>query len=159
MLPDTGKGRTFYKEQGIIQMTVKKTQKVKQSTDKSIDLYVKAVLEKKAADIVVLDVRGLTSVADFFIVCSGRSNRQVAAIADFVERYLKKRGIKLLSVEGKNEGLWVLLDYGDVIIHVFYETVRKFYDLEGLWSDAKRIVTDGIMEKTNNIKESEVYVE
>ena len=140
-------------------MTVKKTQKAKQSTDKSIDLYVKAVLEKKAADIVVLDVRGLSSVADFFIVCTGRSNRQVAAIADSVERYLKKTGIKPLSVEGKNEGLWVLLDYGDVIIHVFYETVRKFYDLEGLWSDAKRIVTDGMMEKVNNIKESEVYVE
>jgi len=140
-------------------MTVKKTQKAKHGTDKSIDLYVKAVLGKKAADIVVLDVRGLTSVADFFIVCSGRSNRQVAAIADFIEQYLKKTGIKPMSVEGKNEGLWVLLDYGDVIIHVFYETVRKFYDLEGLWSDAKRIVTDGMMEKANNIKESEVYVE
>jgi len=140
-------------------MTVKKTQKAKQSTDKSIDLYVKAVFEKKAADIVVLDVRGLTSVADFFIVCSGRSNRQVAAIADSVERYLKKTGIKPLSVEGKNEGLWVLLDYGDIIIHVFYETVRKFYDLEGLWSDAKRITTDSMMEKANKIKESEVYVE
>lgn len=159
MLSGAGKGRTFYKEQGIIQMTVKKAQKKKQDTDKSIDLYIKAVLGKKAADAVVLDVRGLTSVADFFIICSGRSNRQVAAIADFVERDLKKRGIKPLSVEGKNEGLWVLLDYGDVIIHVFYETVRKFYDLEGLWSDAKRIATDSIMEKANNIEGSEVYVE
>lgn len=140
-------------------MTVKKTQKAKQGTDKSLDLYIKAVLEKKAADVVALDVRGLTSVADFFIICSGRSNRQVAAIANFVERYLKKTGIKPLSVEGKNEGLWVLLDYGDVIIHVFYETVRKFYDLEGLWSDAKRIVTDSMTEKANNIEESEVYVE
>ena len=140
-------------------MTVKKTRKAKQGTDKSLDLYIKAVLEKKAADIVALDVRGLTSVADFFIICSGRSNRQVAAIANFVERYLKKTGIKPLSVEGKNEGLWVLLDYGDVIIHVFYETVRKFYDLEGLWSDAKRITTDSMTEKANNIKESEVYVE
>ena len=159
MLSGAGKGRTFYTEQGIIQMTVKKTRKAKQGTDKSLDLYVKAVLGKKAADVVALDVRGLTSVADFFIICSGRSNRQVAAIADFVERYLKKTGIKPLSVEGKNEGLWVLLDYGDVIIHVFYETVRKFYDLEGLWSDAKRIMTDSMMEKANNIKESEVYVE
>ena len=140
-------------------MTVKKTRKAKQGTDKSLDLYVKAVLGKKAADVVALDVRGLTSVADFFIICSGRSNRQVAAIADFVERYLKKTGIKPLCVEGKNEGLWILLDYGDVIIHVFYETVRKFYDLEGLWSDAKRIMTDSMMEKANNIKESEVYVE
>ncbi|RPH50173.1 MAG: ribosome silencing factor [Desulfobacteraceae bacterium] len=140
-------------------MTVKKTQKAEQDTDKSIELYVNAVLGKKALNIVALDVRGLTSVADFFIVCSGRSNRQVAAIADFVERTLKKAGIKPLSVEGKNEGLWVLLDYGDVIIHVFYETVRKFYDLEGLWSDAKRVVTDSMTEKTNNIGESEIYVE
>lgn len=140
-------------------MTVKKTRKAKQGTDKSLDLYIKAVLEKKAADVVALDVRSLTSVADFFIICSGRSNRQVAAIADFVERYLKKTGIKPLSVEGKNEGLWVLLDYGDVIIHVFYETVRKFYDLEGLWSDAKRITTDSMMEKASHIEESEVYVE
>lgn len=159
MLPGAGKGRTFYKEQEIIQMTVKKTQKAKEGTDKSLDLYIKAVLEKKAADIVALDVRGLTSVADFFIVCSGRSNRQVAAIAGSVERYLKKKGIKPLSVEGKNEGLWVLLDYGDVIIHVFYETVRKFYDLEGLWSDAKRITTYSMTEKASHIEESEVYVE
>lgn len=140
-------------------MTVKKTRKPKQDADNSIDLYVKAVLEKKAADIVTLDMRGLTSVADFFIICSGRSNRQVAAIADYVERFMKKNGVKPLSVEGKTEGLWVLLDYGDVIIHVFYETVRKFYDLEGLWSDAKRIVTDNMAEKANNIEESEVYVE
>ncbi|MDQ1330506.1 MAG: ribosome-associated protein, partial [Thermodesulfobacteriota bacterium] len=105
-------------------MTVKKIQKAKQVTDKSIDLYVDAVLGKKAENILVLDMRGLTSVADFFIVCSGRSNRQVAAIADHVERNLKKKGMKPLSVEGKNEGLWVLLDYGDVIIHVFYEEVR-----------------------------------
>jgi len=140
-------------------MTIKKTQKAKNDTDMTIDLYVNAILGKKAANIVVLDVRGLTSVADFFIVCSARSNRQVAAIADHIERYLKNAGMKPLSVEGKTEGLWVLLDYGDVIIHVFYETVRNFYDLEGLWSDAKRITTGSMIEKTNNIEESEVYVE
>lgn len=140
-------------------MTVKKTQEAKGDTNRSIDIYVSAVLGKKAEKVIALDVRGLTSVADFFIVCSGRSNRQVSAIADFVERYLKKKGIKPLSVEGKNEGLWVLLDYGDVIIHVFYESVRKFYDLEGLWSDAKRITTESMTEKTNNIEESEIYVE
>lgn len=140
-------------------MTLKKSNQAMQDLDQRIDLYVKAVLEKKAADVVVLDVRGLTSVADIFIICSGLSNRQATAIADHVERYLKKRGLKPLSVEGKNEGLWVLLDYGDVIIHVFYESVRKFYDLEGLWSDAKRIMTDGMTKKTNNIGGSEVYVE
>ncbi len=101
--------------------------------------YVKAVMGKKATDIVVLDVRGLTSIADFFIICSGSSNRQVMAIAEFIQIYLKKHGIKPLSVEGVKEGRWILLDYGHVVIHVFYEPLRSFYDLEGLWTDAKRI--------------------
>jgi len=101
--------------------------------------YVKAVTGKKAIDPVVLDVRGLTSIADFFIICSGSSNRQVMAIAEFIQIYLKKHGIKPLGIEGIKEGHWILLDYGDVIIHVFYEPLRSFYDLEGLWTDAKRV--------------------
>jgi ribosome-associated protein len=159
MFPDTGKSRIVYKEQRIIPMTVEKTKEAKQDAVKSVDLYVDAVLLKKAANVAALDVRGLTSVADFFIMCSGRSARQVVAIADNAERYLKKKGLKPLSVEGKNEGQWVLLDYGDVIIHVFYETVRKFYDLEGLWSDAKLITTQVMKSGKNNIGETEVYVE
>ena len=107
--------------------------------DHSLDLYVKAVLAKKAIGLVVLDVRELTSVADVFIICSGRSNRQVMAIAEYIQVDLKKHGIKPLSVEGKKEGHWVLLDYGHVIIHVFYEPVRNFYDLEGLWIEAPRV--------------------
>ncbi|MCP4367244.1 MAG: ribosome silencing factor [Deltaproteobacteria bacterium] len=119
----------------------------------SLDLYVKAALGRKALGLVVLDVRELTSVADAFIICSGRSNRQVTAIAEFIITELKKAGIKPLSVEGKKEGHWVLLDYGHVIIHVFYESVRNFYDLEGLWVDAKRIKTKSLIEAT---KEEEV---
>lgn len=114
-----------------------------------LDIYVQAVLERKAEDILVLNMRKLTSVADAFIICSGRSNRQVTAIADSVEKALKKQGIRLLSVEGKTEGHWVLMDYGDVIIHIFYETVREFYDLEGLWRDAERVVTPSM----ENMKE------
>ncbi|MFO7666470.1 MAG: ribosome silencing factor [Desulfobacterales bacterium] len=140
-------------------MTLKKPNQEMQDLDKRIDLYVKAVSGKKAANIVVLDVRGLTSVADMFIICSALSNRQATAICDFVERYLKSFGIKPLSIEGKNEGLWVLLDYGEVVIHVFCETVRKFYDLEGLWSDAKQITTKSMIEKTKKIGALEVYVE
>lgn len=102
--------------------------------------YVKAVLAMKALDVVVLDVRALTSFADTFIICSGRSHRQVSAIAEFIEHHLKKQGVNPLGVEGLREGHWVLMDYGDVVIHVFYEPVRIFYDLEGLWSDARRIV-------------------
>lgn len=115
------------------------TKKPGTSLDPTIDLYINAVMAKKAIDPVVLDVRELTSVSDIFIICSGRSNRQVSAIAEHIQVTLKKHAIKALSVEGKKEGHWVLLDYGHVIIHVFYEPVRAFYDLEGLWIDAKRI--------------------
>lgn len=107
--------------------------------DASLDVFFKAVLGKKAVNVVALDVHELTSIADVFIICSGRSNRQVSAIADHVVRELRKQKIKPLSVEGSAEGQWVLIDYGYVIIHVFFESVRQFYDLEGLWSDARRI--------------------
>jgi ribosome-associated protein len=111
----------------------------------SLDLYVKAALGKKAFGIVVLDVRQLTSIADAFIICSGRSNRQVTAIAEYIQVSLKKKGVTPLSVEGKREGHWVLLDYGHVIIHIFYEPVREFYDLEGLWIDAEKIQTENLV--------------
>jgi ribosome-associated protein len=113
--------------------------------DPSLDYYVKAALGRKAFDLVILDVKNLTSIADVFIICSGRSNRQVAAIAALIQVELKKHGIRPLSVEGKKEGHWVLLDYGHVIMHVFYEPVRSFYDLEGLWIDAKRIKTPSLI--------------
>ena len=108
--------------------------------DPSLDLYIKAVLGKKALNVVALDVSELTSFADVFIICSGRSNRQVSAIAEFIQSDLKKQKIRPLSVEGTKDGHWVLMDYGYVIVHVFYEPVREFYDLEGLWVDARRIM-------------------
>jgi len=107
--------------------------------DASLEVFFKAVLGKKAVNVVALDVRELTSIADVFIICSGRANRQVSAIADHIVRELRKQKIKPLSVEGAAEGQWVLIDYGYVVIHVFFESVRQFYDLEGLWSDARRI--------------------
>ena len=116
--------------------------------DPPLDLYVKSALGKKALGLVILDVRELTSVADVFIICSGRSNRQVRAIAEHIQTNLKKHHIRPLSMEGKTEGHWVLLDYGHVVIHVFYEPIRNFYDLEGLWVDAKRIKTDSLDELT-----------
>jgi ribosome-associated protein len=109
-----------------------------------LDIYVQAALEKKAEGLVVLDVRGLTSIADAFVICSGRSNRQVSAIADHIERFLKNKGVRPLGVEGKGAGHWVLMDYGHVIIHVFYSETRSFYDLEGLWVDAKKIRTESM---------------
>ena len=121
--------------------------------DPSIEPYVKAALGKKASGLVILDVRELTSIADTFIICSGRSNRQVTAIAEYIQTSLKKQGIKPLSVEGKREGHWALLDYGHVIIHIFYEPVRDFYDLEGLWIDAEKIeATSLIGSEEENLK-------
>ena len=117
-----------------------------------LDVYVSAVLTKKALDLVVLDVRNLTSVADAFIICSGQSNRQVMAIAESVQKELKKQKILPLSVEGAGEGHWVLLDYGHVIIHVFYEPVRGFYDLEGLWIDAKRVNTRSMNTRKSSVQ-------
>ncbi len=117
----------------------------------ALDLYIKAASARKALNMVVLDVAELTSIADVFIICSGRSNRQVNAIADSIIVNLKKHKIKPLSVEGTGEGHWVLLDYGHVVIHVFYEPVREFFDLEGLWIDAKRITTPS-MKKSQTSK-------
>lgn len=121
-----------------------------------LDVYVRAVLARKALDLVVLDVRNLTSVADAFLICSGQSNRQVMAITETIQKELKKHKILPLSVEGASEGHWVLLDYGHVIIHVFYEPVRGFYDLEGLWMDAKRVRTESMRSQQVSAQRSEV---
>ena len=112
--------------------------------DPPLDLYITAILGRKALNVVALDVAEMTSYADVFIFCSGRSNRQVIAIAENIKSNLKQHKIKPINVEGTKDGHWVLLDYGHVIIHVFYEPVREFYDLEGLWVDAKRIITPSL---------------
>ncbi len=111
-----------------------------------LDTYVRAVLGKKAERVVILGVNELTSLADAFIICSGKSNRQVMAIAEHVKTALKKQDRQALRIEGLKDGHWVLMDYGDVIIHIFYEPVRSFYDLEGLWADAPRLETPALEE-------------
>ena len=98
-----------------------------------------AVVEKKATDVVILDVRGMASYADYLVLASGESERQVAAMADGVSQVLKPRGVRPVSTEGQEGGSWVLLDYADVVAHFFQEDSRTFYDLEGLWADAKRV--------------------
>jgi ribosome-associated protein len=102
-------------------------------------LCLKAALEKKAQDPVLLEMRGISSFTYYFLLCSGRSDRQVQAIAQGIEEELKKKGIRPLGQEGAVEGRWVLMDYEDVVVHIFLDPVRKFYDLEGLWIDAPRI--------------------
>ncbi|QTA79625.1 Ribosomal silencing factor [Desulfonema limicola] len=123
--------------------------------DPSLDFYVKAIYGKKAYDVVAIDVQGLTSVADIFIVCSGSSNRQVSAIAEHIQKELKNYKIKPLSIEGIKEGHWVLLDYGHIIIHVFYDTVRSFYNIESLWADAPRIKTPAMIEHEQSLPDNE----
>ena len=102
-------------------------------------LCARTLLDRKAVDLVILEVKDLSSFTDYFLICSGHSDRQVQALASHVEEKLGREGIHPLGVEGKREGRWALLDYGEVIIHVFYEPVREFYDLERLWSEAPRI--------------------
>jgi len=96
-------------------------------------------LEKKAYDLVLLEVRDVTSIADYFIICSGRSDRQVQSIARGLDENIGNMGVSPLSIEGLTRGQWVLLDFSDVIVHVFYQLVREFYDLEGLWAHAPRV--------------------
>jgi ribosome-associated protein len=120
-----------------------------------LDIYVKSALGKKARDPVLLDVRHLTSLADAFLICHGTSNRQVSAIAEHIQRDLRDQGIKALSVDGMIEGHWVLMDYGHIIIHVFFESTRSFYNLEGLWSDARRIQTASLQNETDYPQDNE----
>ena len=120
-----------------------------QLNDAELDIYVKAALGRKARELIFLDVSELTSLADAFLICHGTSNRQVTAIAEHIQLELKKQGIAALSVDGLKEGHWVLMDYGDVVIHVFFEETRKFYHLEGLWSDAPRIHTESMEQQAD----------
>jgi len=100
---------------------------------------VEAAEAKQAKDIKVLDLREITTFADFFVVCSGANARQIQAIADEIETDLKKLGEYPLSVEGYQNAEWVLVDYGDYLIHIFTEKARQYYDLERLWRDAKTV--------------------
>lgn len=115
----------------------------KNQTDPLLELFFEASAKRKGERVVALDLRGSSSVADYFLVMSGRSNRQVSAIAQAIEDFLRDRKIRPLGVEGMKEGQWVLMDYGDVVVHIFHDPVRSFYDIEGLWADAKRIQPPG----------------
>jgi ribosome-associated protein len=101
-----------------------------------------AALKKKAVDLLVLDLSGLTVIADYFVICTGESTTQVKALAESVEKECAVKGVRLLGMEGLDYGHWVLLDYGDVIVHVFERETREYYGLEKLWMDAKTLEID-----------------
>lgn len=96
----------------------------------------RASSDKKALDIVTIDMRKMPGVCDYFVIASGTSTTQVRAIADHIARQLREKGERIRHSEGEREGLWVLLDCGDVVSHVFLDRTRRFYDLERLWADA-----------------------
>ncbi|MBI3600633.1 MAG: ribosome silencing factor [Nitrospinae bacterium] len=117
--------------------------------DKTILIYNTSV-DKKAIDIAALDIKEYSSIADIFFICSGTSFRQVQAIADAVEDELLKKGVKCHHIEGYKAGRWILMDYNDLILHIFHEETRKFYNLERLWGDAPAITFDGVEGKTKD---------
>ena len=99
----------------------------------------RAAIEKKAEHVKLLDLTELSGFTDYFLICSGTSDRQVQAIAAGVQDAMETAGFSLLSVEGYSEGRWVLMDFGDVVVHVFLDALRDYYDLESLWQDAPRV--------------------
>jgi ribosome-associated protein len=98
-----------------------------------------AGIEKKAVGLEILDVAGKVDYADFLVLMTGRSDRQVAALAQGIEEALRKKNKRPLSVEGQTHATWILMDYGDVVVHVFQDDARSLYDIDGLWLDARRI--------------------
>ena len=116
---------------------------MKDSIESRVRTAVAAALDKKAFDLAVLDVGDLTSIADYFILASAGNERQAAAIADSIQEKLRESmKVKPLLVEGTAPGRWVLLDYGDFIVHVFTEETRRFYGLERLWGDAPNVTAE-----------------
>ena len=99
----------------------------------------RAAQEKKADEVVVLDLRGVSGYTDFLVISSGQSDRQIEAVAESVAKELKEQGHRLVGSEGQRGGRWILLDFGDVVVHVFHQDERAHYDLEGLWADVPRI--------------------
>lgn len=120
---------------------VKKTSKKlsKRNLPKGVKISVQASLAKKGEELVVLDLRGISSFTDFFIITHGNSPRQNVALFENVDQELKKEDIKPLSIEGKEHAEWILMDYGGFIVHVFSKRAREYYSLEKLWGDALKL--------------------
>ena len=107
--------------------------------DSTFRVAVDAVLEKKGENVIVLDLQGLTSFTDYFLICTGNSNRQLKSIAEEVERQMKLHGERPKHIEGYPAGDWILMDYVDFVVHIFTPSSRSYYELERLWGDAGRL--------------------
>jgi ribosome-associated protein len=113
---------------------------------KSLKIALKAVDDKKAIDIVVIDISKVASFANYFLICTGESSRQIQAIADEVEAKLKAEGERPGHIEGFRNAEWVLMDYADIVVHIFSKNARVYYDLERLWRDGKRLDVQKLLE-------------
>ena len=113
----------------------------------ALKIAINAADDKKANDLVALDISKIASFANYFLICTGDSSRQMQAIADEVEKRLKVRGIRPSHVEGYQNSEWILLDYGDMVLHIFSKTARVYYDLERLWRDSKKLNVSQYIEK------------
>ena len=112
----------------------------------------KALADKKGLEIELIEVHEITTLADYFLICTGTSNTHINTLCDEVEKAVTDElGEELLHREGHRSGTWVLLDFGCVIVHVFTDEARKFYDLERLWNDGKRVPLEGLDENTENV--------
>ena len=119
---------------------VVETQTPFEDLDAEVKLAIRSASEKKAFDIRALDLREVTSFAEFFVIASGANQRQVQAISDEIDEQLKKQlQMRPIRIEGYTSAEWILLDYGDFIVHIFEQKAREFYDLERLWRDAKKV--------------------
>ena len=113
-------------------------------------LCLEIIKERKAIDPVLFEVGKLTTITDYFLIASGNSSRQVQAITRHLQRRMREEGFRPYGIEGEQQGHWVLMDYGDIVVHLFYQPVREFYDLEGLWVEAPRVnLEDEKLEETN----------
>ncbi len=119
--------------------TVNRAQKTSLTSEGLLALTVRTLVAHKAQEPWILEVKGLSNIGDYFIICSGGSKRHVQALAEHLQEALEQVGVRPLGVEGLDEGHWVLLDYIDVVIHLFIKPLREFYDLEGLWVEASRL--------------------
>ncbi|HTY63759.1 MAG TPA: ribosome silencing factor [Acidobacteriota bacterium] len=115
--------------------------------NEALKIAVNAADDKKASDLVVLDISKIASFANYFLICTGDSSRQMQAIADEVEKRLKVTGVRPSHVEGYQNSEWILLDYMDLVIHIFSRNARVFYDLERLWRDARKMDAGAMIEK------------
>ena len=118
------------------------------STEKMMaQIACKAIDDKKGQDIKVIDIHNVSVIADYFVIASGTNSNQVQAIVDNVEEQLGRAGFDAKQIEGNRNSSWILMDYGDVIVHVFDEENRLFYDLERIWRDGKVLEMDAFLEK------------